>query len=306
MIVYWTTSRRVWELSLHEDSRQHATSQGSVDLGFAVRSGWTRLVKRRVRPPFVVQRCLYLDSRQEDMAYVFLANPTAGIFQGDHQRISIAAGPGAKAHVTTQSATKVHTMPEGSASQEIELTVEDRGYLEYLPEPLIPFKGSRFSQSTTITVAPMGTLLYGDVITPGRIARGEILAYESLEIRLMAISPGGPPIYREAYRLEPKRRSPLTATIFGRFDTPVLGSFLAVAGPVGSQSVADELLAAAACETERSPEIEVGVSRLPQGSGVGVKILGSETQRVKSALMCLASRARTFLTGYPLPSPRKY
>ena len=264
------------------------------------------MVKSLVHPPFVVQRCLYLDSHLEDMAFVCLANPTAGIFQGDHQRISVTVEPGAKAHITNQSATKIHAMPEGSASQETVLTVGDGGHLEFLPEPLIPFRGSRFRSSTSITVAPTGTLLYAELIAPGRTARGEVLAFDTLESRLTICRPNGPPLYHESYRLEPRAHSLLTVPVFGPFDTPVLGSLLALTGTVDAQAVARELLAAIRSETEQSPKIQVGISRLPQDNGVGVKVLASDTQTVKCALMCLASKARKLLLGYGLPHPRKY
>ncbi len=123
-------------------------TQGLADLELAVRGERTCLARKRVAPPLVVQRALYLDQALPDMAFIYLANPTAGILQGDHLKIRVKVAPGAKAHLTTQSATKVFAMPDGSALQETELTVEKGGYLEYLPDQLIPFRGARFSQRT--------------------------------------------------------------------------------------------------------------------------------------------------------------
>ena len=294
-------------MSPHEYNSAHATAQGSVDLTFAVRAGRTRLVKRLVNSPFVVQRCFYLDGRLEDMAYVFLANPTAGIFQGDHQCIAVNVEAGAKAHVTNQSATKVHTMPEGSASQETQLTVGDGAYLEYLPEPLIPFKGSRFSQSTTITVAPTGTLLYWEILAPGRVARGESLAYEWLENRLTIRTPEGVPTYHEAYRLEPRLESPHSLAILGRSDTPTLGTLVIVSkSSVDGQAMADKCRQVVESGSGDQDDKIVGLSCLPCGAGVGVKMIGTETQAVKSVLKALASGARKLLTGAELPESRKY
>ena len=154
-------------MALQRNSPGIPTSLGVAELAFGFRHGRTRLVTSMVRAPFVVQRPFYLDSVHDEMAFVFLANPTAGIFQGDIQRISVAVGPAARAHGTNQSATKVHAMPEGFAWQETELLIENDGYLEYLPEPIIPFKGARFGQRTRITVASTGSLLYGEILHRG-------------------------------------------------------------------------------------------------------------------------------------------
>ena len=273
---------------------------------FGVRHGRTRLVKSLARPPFVVQRTFYLDSQLDDMAFVFLANPTAGIFQGDRQSISIIVGPDAKAHVTNQSATKVHAMPESSAAQETGLVVEDCGYLEYLPEPLIPFGGSRFSQKTRINVAPTGMLLYWEIIAQGRIARGENLAYERLENRLTVRRPGGSLLYHETFRLEPRARSPLSMIILGSVAAPVLGSLLVVTGALDAQSMADRLRNEAPNLLASPQGVRMGVTCLPYEAGVGVKVLGPEIQPVKRVLTAMASAARELLTGAPLPPSRKY
>ena len=293
-------------MALQQDSTGIPTSLGVAELAFGFRHGRTRLVTSMVRPPFVVQRAFYLDSVHEDMAFVFLANPTAGIFQGDTQQISVAVGPAARAHVTNQSATKIHAMPEGSAWQETELLIENDGYLEYLPEPMIPFKGARFGQRTRITVASTGSLLYGEILAPGRLARGEALEYERVETRLTICRPDGVPIHHESYRMTPRSRSPLSPAILGADEAPALGSLLVVTQGVDVQKAADRLRETALAEMGANPEIRVGVTRLPGDSGVAVKALGPETRGVQSVVMELASEARRMLIGAALPPSRKY
>ena len=285
---------------------KHLPVTGSVDLRFTVRDGRTRLAKSLVRPPFVVQRALYLDIGLDDMAFLFLANPTAGIFQGDHQRISVSLGPGARAHITTQSAAKIHAMPDSFAAQETCLTVEDGAYLEYLPEPLVPFQGARFRQESQVTVAPGGSLLYGEIIAPGRLARGESLAYEWLESRLTISRSLGGPIYHESYRLEPRTKSKLWSAVLGLVDTPVIGSLLVVSGKVDAGILVGRLRESVRAEWEREHGIRMGVTALAWNTGVAVKVMGAETQPVKIALTELASVARESITGAPLPFVRRY
>jgi urease accessory protein len=47
-------------------------------------------------------------------------------------------------------------------------TLDEGAYLEFLPEPLIPHRRSRFASDTRITVAPSATLLYAEIVQSGR------------------------------------------------------------------------------------------------------------------------------------------
>lgn len=62
------------------------------------------------------------------------------MLQGDRLDVSITVGPGASAHVTTQSATKIHRMDATSAAAtgSQRLALADNAYLELLPGPVIP------------------------------------------------------------------------------------------------------------------------------------------------------------------------
>jgi urease accessory protein len=182
------------------------------------------------------------------MAFVLLANPTGGLLQNDEQRISIAVGPGAKAHATTQSATKVYSMPRGSASQWLDLTVADGGYLEYLPDPVIPFRLANLTQSTNLTVSSRGVVIFQEVITPGRVAMGEAFDYTRLAYRLALARPDGHPIYREAFELTPATVRQMGLGVLGAATDPdlspplqTLGSMLIVADPSSAQSILTDL-----------------------------------------------------------------
>ncbi len=293
-------------MSLRQLDSLVGQSQGSADLTFAVRGGRTRLVKSHVIPPLVVQRTLYLDENLDDMAFVYLANPTAGIFQGDRQIIEIKVSPGAKAHVTNQSATKIHAMPELSASQDTRLIVEDQGYLEYLPEPIIPFQGARFSQRAHISVATNGTLIYAEIIASGRLAHGELLAYHRLRNSLTVSRPDGYPIYHEAYCLQPEVRFPLASGILMNERQSTLGTMLIVTNDVEAAVLADNLRECLNDSFATSWNNKVGITSLSGGYGVGIKVTGSEPQSVKLVLTHLWSASRRQLLGSEAPAPRKY
>ena len=73
------------------------------------------------------------------------------------------SGDGARAHLTTQSATKVHAMDANYGFVTQTIALADGAYLEFLPDPLLLHRGARFASRTRITIAPTATLLlFGD------------------------------------------------------------------------------------------------------------------------------------------------
>ena len=281
-------------------------TQGLADLELAVRGQRTCLVRQRVNPPLVVQRALYLDQALPDMAFIYLANPTAGILQGDHLKVRVKVAPGAKAHLTTQSATKVFAMPDGSALQETELTVEKGACLEYLPDQIIPFLGARFSQKTSMTVAPDATLIFGEIIAPGRTARGESLAYDCFKSQLAINASDGFPIYREGFSLTPKSRRPSGRCVLGTGESPTLGTLLVVAGGFKSDVLRDRMRDCLKDPLFTDDATTWGISLLPAGGGVGLKIMASSVASARYALSAAWKEARLMILGVEPPVLRKY
>ena len=284
---------------------------GLADLTFAPRDGRTRLVRSLTRPPLTVGRTLYPDEALRDLAHLILANPTAGIFAGDRLAIRVRVLAGGRAHLTTQAATRLHPMPRQptgaqssprAATQRIHLLVEPGAALEWLPDPTIPFRGARFSQATTLTVAPGGTLIYSDVLTPGRVAMGESLAYTRLQNHLHVQTPDGRPLYREAFSLLPGHRSPLGRALLGP-QAATLGTLLVVTDALNPETLRDALRAEIA--DHGGGEVRWGVALLPAG-GVCIKSLGENTQQVEGLLRAAWAVARRELWGVGLPSTRKY
>jgi urease accessory protein len=109
-------------------------------------------------------------------------NVSGGILDTDSLDWRIDVAPSAQAQVTSTGATRIYRSrgPARIASQRAALTVGENGYLEYLPDQLIPFAGSRFDQSMRIELASGASLILWDQVAPGREASGELFRYESL------------------------------------------------------------------------------------------------------------------------------
>jgi len=221
---------------------------------------------------------------------VYVLNPTGGVLQGDVLEAEIRVEKGAHAIVTTPSATKIHRMDRRQAESRTRLRVETGAVLEYVPEPVIPFGGSRFIEDLAIDVGPGGKLLAWEVLAPGRQARGEVFAYDYLGLRLKVCEDGKTTL-RERADLRPQEES---IRSLGMGQATHYGVLLAMGGePEG-------LL-----ETVRTAVdgCRAGVTRLP-GSGVLLKMLAAEGREIEAAFRRVRERVLSHLVGRPATALR--
>ncbi|WUW20002.1 urease accessory protein UreD [Streptomyces sp. NBC_01463] len=273
---------------------------GILDLAFAVRGGRTELVERYQKTPLQIMRPLWIDPALPGMSYVYVMATGGGIAQADRYRMDFRCGPETQVHLTTQAATKVFRMEHDYASQRVHLTAEAGSYVEYLPDPLIPFKDARFYQRTEVTVAPGATVVVGETVTAGRLARGERHAYRVLATDLHISRPDGTLLAVDTLRLVPGRQGEgaLGPGVFAGHDH--VASLFAVTDRVPATEIADTLHDALA-----GLGVLYGVSVLPRDCGAWVRLLDDSPIRVAAAHEAARQAVRRLLTGHPAPDLRK-
>jgi urease accessory protein len=139
-------------------------------------SGRSYLSRQSFRAPFHISKPYW----DENALVVQIINPTAGLFAGDSLRCDVSVESGARLHLTTPSATRVHTMNAGQAEVQQDFQVADGAWLEFNPAPLIPQRNCRLRQCTRIHVSRSGELFFAEMLAPGRVAHGE--CFEFLQI----------------------------------------------------------------------------------------------------------------------------
>lgn len=274
---------------------------GTLELSFERGDeGETRLVRDFARAPFHVAGTLDHDPI-DAAATVYVQSPTGGIAQGDRRDVSVTVGPGAIARVATGSATKVFSMEQNYASEDVTLSVGSGGHLAYVPEPTILHPDARFCQSVTLEVAADASAIVGEIVVPGRLARGEAFDFEryysDTEIRdadgLLAA---------DATHLEPgasDARSPRAPGVLG--DDRVYGTLFVVAPAGDTDELSDALHDAV---TGGDVAATAGATGLPNGAGVLVRALGETTTPVRTALRRAWDAGRRRLLDAPVP-PRR-
>src|SRR4029077_860584 len=87
--------------------------------------------------------------------------------------------------------------------QIVNLRVRSGAILEYLPDAVVPFRGARFFQRTCLTADVDSTAILGEVLLPGRIARGELHAYDLYWAETEAYTADRELLFADVLRLRP-------------------------------------------------------------------------------------------------------
>jgi urease accessory protein len=273
---------------------------GVLDLELAPRAGSTRVIRQYQRAPLHIYRPIYLDPGRPDMAFVFLQQQGDGIVQGDRYRVDVDCAPGSAVHLTTQASTKVFAARDNFATQLVNLRVGAGAVLEYLPDPVVPFRGSRLFQRTSLSTAEDATVILGEVLLPGRVAHHEVHAYDLFWAETEAHDLDGTLLFADSMRLRPGHvGDPRSPGVLGGYDV------VATLYVMCSRMSPPDLVALLREALAEVPDVLAGATELPAGRGAAVRLLGHTSRAVQAAMHAAWNRARTSLLGAPAPDLRK-
>lgn len=204
---------------------------------------------------------------------VMILSVSAGLLAGDTQEVHIETEPGAALECTSQSFEKIHRMEQAKAVRTTRLLVGDHSFLSYRPLPVIPFAGSAFESVTQIELAgPESRLVYQEILSCGRAARGERFAYGSYLSRIEARREGKL-IYRENCRFRPEEYE---MEGMGMFEGWSHLANLLLFGPEIGQEQADAVRE----YLDSREDVCGGVSRSASGDLV-IRVLGNQAQTLQ-------------------------
>jgi urease accessory protein len=263
--------------------------QARADLRFERRGTETVLAECRATAPLRVGPPVRLES----CAYATVVNIAGGVVAGDAFDHRIEIGPNAHALVTTQSATKLYGSSGPTARSSSRVLVGPGAVMEWVPDPVIPFSGARYTQSVTIEIASGGAAIVADAWAAGRVAQGEHWA--AWLDGACRIDLCGRPVYRDHFAA-----SPGCAADFEGW------SYLATWVAVADRPVEWESLAVRTAEvTEaREPAVYGGASVIR--GGMVVRFAASSAAALAETSDVLWSAIRQALLGVPRPHLRKY
>jgi urease accessory protein len=271
---------------------------GTLRIEYATRERHTVIARSQCTSPWHLFPPIYLDDT--GAAYTLLLNPSGGLVGGDHLTIDLAVKARAHAIISTPSANRVYRSLSARALQAVNITIESNGLLEWLPEPTIPFAGSRFRQAIHVRVARGGALALWDAVAAGRIAQGERWAFASLENDLTIGTASGGSL-REHFCL-------------GQHTGPHAG-IASVWDYVGSLYIVSDATPADKWKSlemsigemlDGEPECLLGGVSRPAVPGLVVKLAARSAPALAAALERLWTAVRATLWGLPAVNLRKY
>ncbi len=273
--------------------------QGFLRMVFE-RSSGGRSVLRYLerRAPIIVQQALYFDEYLPEMPCVYILSSGGPNVDGDRYEQHLEVKSGAMAHVSTGAATKLAEMCYNHSALLQHIRLEDEAYLEFLPQPVIPCRHTRFRSETYLDVHPSATLFYAEIYTSGRryyTASGDVGEHFSYDILSLLTEGrrGGQPLFRDRMVIEPfKRRVQLP----GRMERYEVFAGATVMTP---PEMRERIYASYAVMKE--PEGVTALTHLPAGSGLLLRVMGERTSWVQEQVRRFCSLVRKTVKNVPLP-----
>jgi urease accessory protein len=221
---------------------------------------------------------------------VNLASPSPGLLQGDRVDAKVVVEEGARLLITAPSANRIHNTGDGHAQLTQSFEVHAGAALDVWPEYLIPQAGARYVQKTTLRVAKRGTLVWTEMVAPGRVARGEVFAFADLRLST-DLYHGDECIVRERYHLTPSAMKPLQA----QFPTGYYASILCISPELPGESAALRSLS----ESIPPKEAWLGATQVRPGAW-SVKISASDSPTLRA--VAGAARGALFTAMRRIPA----
>jgi urease accessory protein len=238
-------------------------------------------------------------------ALVHLHNVSGGVLAGDRLTLDVEVEAGAAAQITTTGATRLyrHRAGAGDSEQRARFSVGEGALLEYLPDVVIPYAGSRHLQRTEIVLGRGATLFWWDILASGRLASGERFAFDRLRVQAEVYA-GPRPVLREDFLLTPAEKDLAAAARMFEYSHTVSLCAIQEGRPAAFWRALEGRLNGIARERTRPGQAVWGASSLVS-DGVVVRGLSVSGRFIYDTLIEFWRTARVAITGQDAAPPRK-
>ena len=245
-------------------------------------------VLRRRSGPLHLQKHFYPEG--PEVCQHLILHPPGGLTGGDKLDIRVHCGPGAWAQLTSPGAAKWYTS-DRPAQQNLNLTADSGGTIEWLPQETIFYPGCNAELDTTIDLAEGAKVITWDIVVLGLPGSGKLFESGSVRQRLK-LRYNNRLLWSERMQLQGGSR--LLKSPVGFAGYFVAGTFL-VSGELTEEQLA----------TCRALSIEEGRGGLTQLPGLIVaRFLGMEAEAARNWFIGLWNEIRPALTGRSVSFPR--
>jgi len=115
---------------------------------------------------------------------VCVMDSSPGMLAGDYYAFSWHLGENAQVAVSTQGFCRVHPSRERPCKLDQRFELQSGAWLEHFAEPLMLYRDAALRIENEIEMSADATLLLGEIMCAGRIARGEAFGFHCLQNRV--------------------------------------------------------------------------------------------------------------------------
>jgi urease accessory protein len=261
--------------------------------------GKTVVKEQYSKVPLYTQRALYLEESLPSMAYMYIMSPSGGILQGDRYRMDITLKNDACAHLTTQGATRIYRMEKNYATQIVNVVVDNDCYFEFVPDQIIPYRDSRFYQKVNLNVHDNATMIYSEMIVPGRVASEESFEYDICYMKSLGRNQNHKLRFIDIAILEPKKNNLKILGILGNFD--VVGNMYILTKAKHVAELNNEINST----LQKFTHISAGATILPHDSGIIIRMLGNIANDIRNVMYEILKITRRIILNVSFSGIRK-
>lgn len=127
-----------------------------------------------------VMRPIYLN--QSDIPTFYIVNVGGGYLDGDRYKMDFTVKDEAAVTLTSQGATKIYKTLNDRVEQYQTFTIGNKGYLEYVADPVIAYANAKFYQHNIFNLDMHGSLFYSDILTPGYAQDESLFSYKYMHL----------------------------------------------------------------------------------------------------------------------------
>ena len=224
-------------------------------------------------------------------AWVYTSSFGGGFVDGDSVELTIRLGAATQAALLSQSSTKIYRSPTGT-KQRIEGRLEEGSTFFSLPDPVVCFEGSNFSQRQTYELDMDASLLLVETVHSGRYSSGERWAFDSYRSRI-EVRRNQEPVFLESLCLD-SGAGPLVNRL-GRFNAYCL---ILLLGPTLEARGRELLEAVSSQRLMPGADFVASACALPR-EGVVVRLASASTEVLSEAVRSYLSFVPEMLGDNP-------
>lgn len=127
-----------------------------------------------------VMRPIYLN--QSNIPTFYIVNVGGGYLDGDRYKMDFTVKDDAAVTLTSQGATKIYKTINDRVEQYQTFNIGNKGYLEYIADPIIAYANAKFYQHNRFNLEGQGALFYTDILTPGYAEDESLFSYEYMHL----------------------------------------------------------------------------------------------------------------------------